>query len=311
MRFPKLSSPAVLSPMAGVTDVAFRALAKKYGAGLTCTEFVSGTALVRGSEKAQRMILTDPSEKPVAVQLFGGSVQDVVQAAQAIQDTFDVIDVNCGCPAWKVIKTGAGSEMLKNPKHIGLFVRELVANVRKPVTVKIRIGIDDQRINAVEVAKIVEDAGAAAIAVHGRTQQQGYSGNANWNVIKKVKDVVSIPVIGNGDVFTPETFKQRLEESGVDAIMIARGAVGNPYIFTQINDFLKTGAYSPGDRLNDFQEYLALAQRYKIPFADIQRHAVSFTKTLRNGAAVRRELAKCKTLEALQTALNALQSASS
>lgn len=304
--FPKLSSPAVLSPMAGVTDVAFRALAKKCGAGLTYTEFVSGTALVRGSGKAQRMVVTDPSEKPVAVQLFGSSVEDVVQAAQALQDRFDIIDVNCGCPAWKVIKTGAGSEMLKKPEGIGKFVRTLVAGVKKPVTVKIRIGIDDQSINAVEVAKIIEDAGAAAIAVHGRTQQQGYSGSANWGIIKQVKDAVNIPVIGNGDVFTPETFKKRLDESGVDAIMIARGAVGNPFIFTQINQFLKTGEYDEGNRLADFQEYVALAQQYEIPYAAIQRHAVSFTKTLRNGGKVRQELAKCKTLDALQGVLRSL-----
>lgn len=304
--FPKLSSPAVLSPMAGVTDVAFRALAKKCGAGLTYTEFVSGTALMRGSGKAQRMVVTDPSEKPVAVQLFGSSVEDVVQAAQAVQDRFDIIDVNCGCPAWKVIKTGAGSEMLKKPEGIGAFVRALVSAVRKPVTVKIRIGIDDQSINAVEVARIIEDAGAAAIAVHGRTQQQGYSGSANWDIIKDVKDAVNIPVIGNGDVFTPETFKKRLDESGVDAIMIARGAVGNPFIFTQINQYLETGAYEAGDRLGDFAEYAALAQRYGIPYSVIQRHAVSFTKTLRGGAHVRQGLAKCKTLEALQDVLNAL-----
>jgi tRNA-dihydrouridine synthase B len=306
-KFPKLSSPAVLSPMAGVTDVAFRTLAKKCGAGLTYTEFVSGTALVRGSEKAQRMILTDPSEKPVAVQLFGSSVEDVVQAAQSLQDRFDIIDVNCGCPAWKVIKTGAGSEMLKKPEGIGKFVRALVAGVKKPVTVKIRIGIDDYSINAVEVAKIIEDAGAAAIAVHGRTQQQGYSGSANWNIIKHVKDAVNIPVIGNGDVFTPEIFKKRLDESGVDAIMIARGAVGNPFIFTQINQYLKTGAYDAGDRLQDFQQYVVFAQKYKIPYVMIQRHAVSFTKTLRNGGKVRQELAKCKTLDALQDALKALR----
>ncbi len=304
-QFPKLTSPAVLSPMAGVTDVAFRALAKRYGAGLTYTEFVHGTALVRGNAYALRMVQTDPSESPVAVQLFGSSVDDVIQAAKLMEPRFDIIDVNCGCPAWKVIKSGAGSEMLKKPEGIASFINKLVSAINKPVTLKIRIGIDDARVNAVEVAKRAEDAGAAAIAVHGRTQQQGYSGVANWDIIRQVKEAVNVPVIGNGDVFSPELLKQRLEQSGVDAIMIARGAIGNPFIFTQIRDYLKTGSYEPSDRLQQFQDYLILATKYGIPYSVIQKHAVSFTKTIRNGAMLRESLAKCKTVDALTSALNA------
>ena len=301
--FPKLKSNAVLSPMSGVTDVAFRALAARYGAGMTYTEFVNGTGLIHGSVPAQRMILTNPVESPVAVQLFGASVDDVVSAAKTVENRFDVIDVNCGCPAWHVIRNGSGSEMLKNPEKIAGFINKLASAVSKPVTVKIRIGIDDASINAVQVAKLVEDAGAAAIAVHGRTQKQGYSGVANWEVIKQVKEAVNIPVIGNGDVFSPEQFKQKLEQSNVDAIMIARGAIGNPFIFSQINDYLRTGAYESINRVELFSEYLELALKYGIPYPIIQRHAMSFTKTIHKGAVLRRQLMQCSSSEELSAVL--------
>jgi len=295
-KFPKLKSLAVLSPMAGVTDVAFRALCKRYGAGLTYTEFVSGTAIVKGYNKTLKMIETDESEKPVAVQLFGNSIDDVVNAAKLIQDKFDIIDVNCGCPAWKVIKTGAGSELLKKPEEIAKFISKLVNNVDKPITVKIRAGIDENSINAVKVAKLVEEAGAAAIAIHGRTQKQGYSGKADWEIIKKVKESVNIPIIGNGDVFTPEDFKEKLEFSKVDFIMIARGAVGNPFIFKQINDYLRYGSYEKDNRLLHFNEYLELALKYNIDFSDIKRHAISFTKTIEGGALIREKICLSKNL---------------
>jgi nifR3 family TIM-barrel protein len=303
MKFPKLNGKAVLSPMAGVTDVAFRALAKKYGAAVTYTEFVSGTAIVRGNATARRMLAIDPIEKPVAVQLFGNNEDDVVAAAQELQETFDIIDINCGCPAWKVIKTGAGSELLKHPDKISHFVNRLATAVKKPVTVKIRTGIDDKRINAVEVAKVIENAGAAAIAIHGRTQKQGYSGTANWDIIKQVKEAVNIPVIGNGDVFTPEQFKQRIDQSGVDAIMIARGAMGNPFVFAQINEYLKNGSYSQPNTIELFFEYLELARRHRIGFAAIKNHAIQFTKGIRGGNTLREQLSKCTTTEQIENVL--------
>lgn len=299
-KFPKLSGKALLSPMEGVTDIAFRELCKKYGAGLTYTEFTSGTALVRGSKKSLEKIRVSSMEKPVAVQLFGKDFNDIVEAAKIVESNFDIIDINCGCPAWKVIQTGAGSAMLNNPEQIKDIISKLSSSVKTPITLKIRKGIDDKKINAVEIAKIAEYSGASAIAIHGRTQKQGYSGKADWEIIKKVKQSVKIPVIGNGDVFTPEEFKKRIEESGVDYILIARGAMGNPYIFKQINDYLATGSYNKTpDKIKLFFEYLELAEKYKISFPQIKTHAVSFTKGLQGGAELRKKIMSCKNKEEL------------
>ena len=302
--FPTLDSPAVLSPMAGVTDVAFRALAKSYGAGMTYTEFVSSAAIVRGNSHSLELVRTDKSESPVAVQLFGNNVQEIVAAAQAMQGRFDVIDINCGCPAWKVIKTGAGSALLNDPARIHKFVSELVDAVDAPVTVKIRKGIDDKSVNAVSVAKAIEEAGGAAVAIHGRTQKQGYSGTADWDIIKQVKDSVSIPVIGNGDVFTPEVFKQRLEESGVDAIMIARGAMGNPFIFKQINDYCNGKEYEEKNGIEQFLEYTKWEETYPINFALLKNHLMQFTKGMVGGAGLRREIMKVKDKEEIKSLAN-------
>lgn len=306
MQFPQLSSRALLSPMAGVTDVAFRALCKKYGAGMTYTEFVSCAALVRENKKTNELLVTDPSEHPVAVQLFGANKEEIVAAAKIVEKDFDVIDMNCGCPAHKVIKTGAGSALLNDPERIGKLVKNVVDAVSKPVTVKIRAGIDEKNITAVEVAKAAEAAGAAAIAVHGRTQKQGYTGLANWDVVKAVKEAVSIPVIGNGDVFSAEEFKKKMAYSGCDYIMIARGAIGNPGIFAEINN-LTNHLTSNSNHLTSnssdkhalFLEYYELAQQYRIPFSQIKGQAMHFTKGLNGGTRVRERITKAATIDEL------------
>ena len=302
-KFPGLSNPAILSPMAGVTDVAFRALCKRYGAGMTCTEFVSSAALVRDSKRTWAMLVTDPNERPVGVQLFGANEEEVVRAAQLVEKTFDVIDMNCGCPAWKVIKTGAGAALLNDAEKIGRLVERVVDAVKKPVTIKIRSGIDEHHLTAVQVAKAAEQAGAAAIAVHGRTQTQGYAGVADWGVVKAVKDAVTIPVIGNGDVFTAKEFWEKKAASGCDYVMVARGAIGNPRIFRDIIAY-NNGAAGPGRRngtgVDIFLEYDALAQRYGVPFGQVKGHAISFTRGMPGGSQLRARLSKAGSAEELR-----------
>ncbi len=298
-QFPKLKSKAILSPMAGVTDVAFRSLCKKYGAAMTCTEFLHSTAINRKNKKTLSMLKTDEIESPKQIQLFGNSIDEIVKAAKFAEKKFDVIDINCGCPAWKVIRTGAGSELLKNPEQIFDLIKELNESINIPITIKIRKGIDDNNINAIEVAKLAEKAGASAISIHGRTQKQGYSGKSDWDVIKKVKEAVNIPVIGNGDIFIPEDFKEKLEFSNVDYILIARGAIGNPYIFKQIDDYLKTGKYDSKNSLEQFNEYLKLAKKHKLEFKQIKSQAINFTKGIQNGSNLRQSLVASKNLKGL------------
>jgi len=310
-KFPKLKSRAVLGPMAGFTDIAFRTVARKYGAAMTWAEMVSATAVVRKNKETMKILRTGVGERPIAAQLFGTS-DELVAAAQMIEQKFDVIDINCGCPARIVTKTGAGATLLKDPKKIASLVNKVVSAVKKPVAIKIRSGMTPNSINAVQVAKLAEDAGVAAITVHGRTVSQGYSGMADWEIIRRVKEAVDVPVIGNGDVFSPESFKHKLEQSGVDAIMICRGALGNPYIFTQIRDYMKTGKYrsSLENRREQFGEYMKYAKKYESDFPKIRAHAIQLTKGVLDAAKVRVQVGSCKNVKELtQTFVKACEEA--
>ena len=237
----KLENNIFLAPMAGITDLPFRLICKENDAGLVYTEMVSAKALLYNDEKTKLLLKTCDKEKPLAVQIFGSDVEAIAYASKYVSEFADIVDINMGCPAPKVVKNGDGSRLLLNLELVKQIIETAVANSKVPVTVKMRTGWDADNIVVVEAAKIAEKAGASAITVHGRTRSQYYSGEADWNIIKQVKESVSIPVIGNGDVTSREIAKKRLEQSGVDAIMIGRGAFGNPWIFRETVQYLQNG----------------------------------------------------------------------
>ena len=231
-----------LAPMAGVTDLPYRVLCKEQGAGLTCTEMISAKGMYYKDEKSWKLAQLNESEVPAAIQIFGSEPDILAYAAEKLNDSeAAILDINMGCPTPKITKNGEGSALMLKPALAGELIRAVVAVSKKPVTVKIRKGWDDEHVNAVEFALIAEKSGAAAIAVHGRTREQFYSGKADWDIIKKVKDAVSIPVIGNGDIYMPEGALRMLESTGCDALMIGRGAQGNPWIFKRILHYINEG----------------------------------------------------------------------
>ncbi|WP_010279297.1 tRNA dihydrouridine synthase DusB [Paenibacillus senegalensis] len=237
----------VLAPMAGVCNPAFRLIAKEFGTGLVCAEMVSDKAIVHGNERTMQMLYVDEREKPLSLQIFGGDTETLVEAAKVVDryTNADIIDINMGCPVPKITKCDAGARWLLDPSRIEQMISTVVKAVSKPVTVKMRIGWDEDHIYAVENAKAVENGGGQAVSVHGRTRVQMYSGTANWDIIKEVKEAVSIPVIGNGDVFTPEDAHRLLEHTGCDGVMIGRGALGNPWMLYRTVQYLTTGELIP------------------------------------------------------------------
>lgn len=243
----EMGNKVVLAPMAGVCNPAFRLIAKEFGCGLVCAEMVSDKAILHGNERTMQMLYVDEREKPLSLQIFGGDRASLVEAAKVVdrQTNADIIDINMGCPVPKITKCDAGARWLLDPNKIYEMVSAVVDAVDKPVTVKMRIGWDDQHIYAVENARAVERAGGRAVSVHGRTREQLYTGKANWDIIKDVKEAVSIPVIGNGDVFTPEDAKRMLEHTGCDGVMIGRGALGNPWMLFRTVRYLTTGDLLP------------------------------------------------------------------
>ena len=236
----------ILAPMAGVTDLPFRLLCKEQGAALVCTEMVSAKAILYNNKNTKALLEMHPDEAPVSLQLFGSDPVIISEMAKRIEELpFAILDINMGCPVPKVVNNGEGSALMKNPKLAGEIVSAVSNAIKKPVTVKIRSGFDKDHINAVEMAKIMEDSGAAAIAVHGRTREQFYSGEADWEIIARIKEAISIPVIGNGDVTGGESAAELLKQTGCDGIMIGRAARGNPWIFRQVTAYLEDGTILP------------------------------------------------------------------
>ena len=292
----------VLAPMAGICNSAFRKIIKEMGCGLIYAEMVSDKAIYYNNEKTKEMLFMESIERPIAQQIFGSDVKTFVEAAKYIEKTMhpDIIDINMGCPVPKVaIKSQAGSALLKNPEKIREIVSSVVKAVNCPVTVKIRSGWDSNSINAPLVAKICEEAGAKAIAVHARTRSQGYSGKADWRIIKKVKESVSIPVIGNGDIKTPQDAKRMLDETGCDLVMIGRGVLGNHWLIRDINAYLDEGILLPPvtkeeriDMCLHHIDYLSKIKCEKLVCLEMRSHIAWYIKGLRNSTEIKNKIYK-------------------
>lgn len=300
----------VLGPMAGVTDLPFRLLCKEQGVALTYTEMVSAKGILYQSKNTEELITIDERERPTALQLFGEDAVIMGDMARALTEggrNFDILDVNMGCPVPKVVNHGEGSALMKEPEKIGRIVESLKRNTTKPVTIKIRAGFDKDTVNAVQVAKIAEAAGVDAIAVHGRTREEFYSGKADWSIIKAVKEAVSVPVIGSGDVTGPESAKRMLEETGVDGIMIARGSMGNPWIFKRINAFLEDGKFIPPPTNDEIRETILRQAEMMIAFKgeytavrEMRKHLAWYSVGKPNSSKLRGETNKIEDFTTLK-----------
>jgi tRNA-dihydrouridine synthase B len=310
----EIENPFVLAPMAGVTDLPFRKLCKEQGAGLICTEMVSAKAISFHNKNTESLMEIDPLEHPVSLQLFGNEPELMAEVAKSIEERpFDILDINMGCPVPKVVNNGEGSALLKDPELIGRIIKVVSGAVKKPVTAKMRIGFEGYPVDPVEIAKIMEDSGAAAIAVHGRTRQQYYAGQADWETIRKIKEAVSIPVIGNGDVDSPEKAEALLKETGCDAVMIGRGVRGNPWIFRELNHYFLTGEKLSPPSIQEVREMILRHARMQIEkkgeftgIREMRKHVAWYTAGMRHSAGLRREsnlIADYQELEALLSRL--------
>ena len=293
----QMENPFVLAPMAGVTDLPFRTLCKEQGAGLICMEMVSAKAISFHNKNTEALMEINPSEHPVSLQLFGSEPELMAEVAKSIEERpFDILDINMGCPVPKVVNNGEGSALLKKPDLIVEIVKKVSSAIKKPLTVKVRIGFENEPVDIVEIAKRVEDAGAAAIAVHGRTRQQYYSGVADWDAIRRVKEAVSIPVIGNGDVDSPKKAEALIKETGCDAVMIGRAVRGNPWIFREMNHYFTTGEILERPSVQEVREMILCHARAQIEvkgeftgIREMRKHVAWYTAGMRHSAGLRRE----------------------
>ena len=306
-----LSNPYILAPMAVVTDLPFRLLCKEQGAGLLCMEMVSAKAIQYNNKNTKALLEIHPEEEPVSLQLFGSDPEVISEVAKQIEELpFAILDINMGCPVPKIVRNGEGSALMNQPKLVYEIVSKTVKAIRKPVTVKIRKGFNDESINAVEIAKIIEDAGGAAVAVHGRTREQYYSGKADWDIIRQVKEAISIPVIGNGDVTSGESALAMMRETGCDGVMIGRGAQGNPWIFSELREYEKTGQMPARPSNEELKEMMLrharLQMQYKgdyLGIREMRKHVAWYTTGLPNSAKLRGEINAVESYEELEKLL--------
>ena len=311
----EIDNPFVLAPMAGVTDLPFRKLCKEQGAGLICMEMVSAKAISFHNKNTEALMEIDKCENPVSMQLFGSEPELMARVAAEIEERpFDILDINMGCPVPKVVNNGEGSALLKNPELIVKIVKSVSSAIKKPLTVKVRIGFENAPVDIVDIAKRVEDAGAAAIAVHGRTRQQYYSGTADWDAIRRVKEAVSIPVIGNGDVDSPEKAEALIKETGCDGVMIGRAVRGNPWLFRELNHYFETGEKLPRPSVEEVREMILRHARMQIDLKgeftgirEMRKHVAWYTAGMRHSAALRRETNLVSSYEELEKLLGRME----
>lgn len=306
----ELKNNILLAPMAGITDRTFRIICKEHGAALATTEMASSKAIFYGDEKTKKLLNIEDEQKPISVQIFGSDIEAMVRATKYVNNIADIIDINMGCPAPKVVKNGDGSKLLLNLDLAYNIVESVVKNTDKPVTVKIRKGWDEKNIVAVEAAKLIEKAGASAITIHGRTRQEFYTGTADLEIIKQVKQAVNIPVIGNGDVVDGQTAKKMFEYTGVDGIMCGRGALGNPWIFEQIIYFLETGEKPKEISLKEKHEVIKKHLKMEIEekgelvaIREMRKHISWYLKNLKDSSRMRDKINQIETEPELQEAL--------
>lgn len=309
-----LDNNIILAPMAGVSDLPFRLLCHEQGAGLVCMEMISAKAILYHNRNTESLLEIHPQEGPVSLQLFGSDSAIMADIAARIEDRpFQILDINMGCPVPKIVGNGEGSALMKNPLLAGQIIEAVVKAVGKPVTVKIRKGFDEEHVNAVEMAHVAQESGAAAVAVHGRTREQFYSGKADWDIIRQVKQAVSIPVIGNGDVVDGESALALLQQTGCDGIMIGRACQGNPWIFREVKNFLESGQICPRptnrEIVDTILRHARLQLQYKgeyIGIREMRKHVSWYSAGVPNSARFRAEINAMESMEELMDAVSAV-----